>query len=722
MALPVLRSLNLQSKLLTVLLATSLASMLLTGYIAYSSGRDAITQITTDQLSGLRSAKADEIEMYFKNMEQHILTLSEASMTIDALQGFRTAFEQLKDSPLEGAQRQKLTQFYESDFLPILRKNIAGDASVFSYVPSEVNTQYLQYHYLAANPNSFDKKSMLNNAGDGSDYSNLHSTYHPRFTRVAERMGYQDIVLFDLQGNMLYSVAKQPDFATNIMSGPYAQSNMAEAFQTALRSSDPSFVSAIDFQRYRANLGLPTSFITTTVFDYSGKFIGVLVAQIDSGRIDQIMTSNENWQAVGLGKTGEVVLFGQDYKFRSPSRLFIEDADQYFKTLEEQNYPSEEIEAIRNAGSPIVLMNVSKTGASEGALGNRSGVITAKTETGEMALTAYQPVKLGNFRWGLMARISQQEAFSGLNRLGLRLLVSTALMVGLLTLLANYLARLFSNPIRRINQGLKRIAEGDTNVEIIMKSDDEIGDLGKSFNQMVNSIREKDREIDNQIAENNRLLLNILPPSVAEDLKSGKRQSIADNFPDVSVLYLEVEGFGDLSSGLPPDVGLEFLNDLVGRFDELAEEFGVEKIKTIGASYLAVCGLSVPRIDHVKRGMDFAIAAIHATQKFNQANQLTNLSLDIGMHSGPVTAGVVGKTKFLYELWGETITIARAIHSSPDQNIIQVTKEVYEALAGLYDFVPGADVVVKGKGNIPVWVLKPLGGRNSGLELARAED
>lgn len=130
--------------------------------------------------------------------------------------------------------------------------------------------------------------------------------------------------------------------------------------------------------------------------------------------------------------------------------------------------------------------------------------------------------------------------------------------------------------------------------------------------------------------------------------------------------------------------------------------------------------MSVPRIDHTKRAMDFAIRAIQATQAFNRANQ-TNLSLDIGLHAGPVTAGVVGKTKFLYELWGETITIARAIHSSPDQNIIQVTEEVYETLTGFYNFMPGGQVLVKGKGNIPVWALKPLEGMATSSELATAE-
>lgn len=729
MSLPILRSLNIQSKLLAMLLATSIFSMLLTGYIAYTSGRDSLNQSVNNQLVGIRTAKASEIESYFTGMEQHILTLSEASMTIDSLRGFTSGVQKLTSQALNSpnvqltpAQSQQLTQFYEKDFLPQLSKNVSGVQSAFSFIPTDVADQYLQYHYIAANPNSFAEKSKLDDAGDGSEYSRVHRIYHPRFRDVAERMGYEDIMLFDLQGNMVYAVAKQPDFTTNFRSGPYSQSNLADAFLLSLRSSDPNFVSAVDFQRYRANLGLPTSFITTTVFDYDGKFIGVLVAQINNERIDRIMTSNKNWENVGLGKTGETILFGQDYKFRSPPRLFLENPDEFYRSLQTNGYSEEEIQQIRNANSPVGIMQLLRNEATTGALAltNESGLAEVKNYKGDGTLSAYQPVSAGTFKWGLIARINENEAYSGLYRLSQRLLVTTALIAGLLTLLANYLARLFSRPIRKINRGMQQVTAGDTNVRVHLESDDEVGQLAVSFNSMVDSIDRKDQEIQQHISENERLLLNILPPSVVQRMKQGKQENIADNFPDVSVIYLEVEGFAEFSNGLSADAGVKSLNEFISALDELAEQYGVEKIKTIGASYLAVCGLSVPRIDHAKRAVDFAIASIKATQKFNRTYK-SGLSLDVGIHSGAVTAGVVGKTKFIYELWGATINIARAIHESPDQNIIQVTQEVYETLRGMYSFIPAAAVSVKGKGDVAVWALKPLDSVDSALELATTE-
>jgi class 3 adenylate cyclase len=240
--------------------------------------------------------------------------------------------------------------------------------------------------------------------------------------------------------------------------------------------------------------------------------------------------------------------------------------------------------------------------------------------------------------------------------------------------------------------GTRQVAAGDTDVDVPVTSADEMGELTASFNDMTQSLRQKDEKIRAQMGENNRLLLNILPAPVAEQMKQGKEQ-IADTFPNVTVLYVEIERFSDLTLSLPPDTAVTYLNELVGAFDEVAEQYGVEKIKTIGSAYLAVCGLSVPRIDHAKRTMDFAIEMLKIVHMFNQNHQ-SDLSLDIGIHSGPVVAGVVGKSKFIYELWGETLNIARAIHASPDENIIQVSEIIYNALSGMYAFQPSMPVMV----------------------------
>jgi class 3 adenylate cyclase len=237
-------------------------------------------------------------------------------------------------------------------------------------------------------------------------------------------------------------------------------------------------------------------------------------------------------------------------------------------------------------------------------------------------------------------------------------------------------------------------------------SADEFGELSSSFNSMAATLQQREEAIRSQLQENDRLLLNILPARTAERLKQGE-QSITEQYPSVSVLYADLEGFQDLSAELEPDQAIVVLNELIGAFDDAAERCGVEKLRSTGSNYLAVCGLSVPRIDDEKRTVELALAMLQVVERLSVKHGV-RLSLDIGIHAGALAAGVVGSGKFYYDVWGETVTIARAIHISPKQNVIQVTEPVRRALDGLYSFEPLAPVEVKGEGVIAIWELTRL--------------
>ncbi|MFN9924861.1 MAG: adenylate/guanylate cyclase domain-containing protein, partial [Cyanobacteriota bacterium] len=252
----------------------------------------------------------------------------------------------------------------------------------------------------------------------------------------------------------------------------------------------------------------------------------------------------------------------------------------------------------------------------------------------------------------------------------------------------------------------KQIIAGDSSVQVKVDSEDEFGELSRSFNSMAATLQQREEAIRSQLQENDRLLLNILPARTAERLKQGE-QSITEQYPSVSVLYADLEGFQDLSAELAPDKAIVVLNELIGAFDDAAERCGVEKLRSTGSNYLAVCGLSVPRVDDEKRTVELALAMLQVVERLS-AKHGVRLSLDIGIHAGALAAGVVGSGKFYYDVWGETVTIARAIHISPKQNVIQVTEPVRRALDGLYSFEPLAPVEVKGEGVIPIWELTRL--------------
>ena len=697
--------LSLQSKILSVLLLTTLLSILLTGYLGYRSGREALTKRAINQLVSIREAKAEEIQTLYNVTENYVLTMSESTMVIDATKEFKQAYDKLESKKLTPTQQKTLKDFYRQQFIPRLTLNVAGNPVAESYYPNTPTAQYLQYYYIATNTKGLKQKYKLENAQDGSEYSALHQKYHSRLRNIAERMGYDDIFLMDIEtGNILYSIQKEVDFGTNLESGPYRRSNLAQAYQQTLQSRDPFFVKGIDFAAHRPIYDKPAGFMTTTIFD-GDNFIGALVFQLSSQGLDNSITSHRKWSQVGLGETGEVYLVGEDMLIRSSPRLFLESPEKYYQNLTRNNVPSEEIKRIQNLGSPILVAKV-RTETATRAINGETGTAFYEDYRQVPVIGAFTPLRLGNFKWGLIAKQDEDEVFSSVQDLTKRLIISTAILIPLFTLGSIFFVRLLTRPIEKLIKATKRLAHGDTDVHVNITSEDEIGELADSFNQMSQNIKSKEEKLKQTIAENERLLLNILPAPIVKRLQSGEAK-IADSFPNVTVIFAEIEGFSEFSEDLSPDQAVTLLNELINSFDETAELYGVEKLKTMGESYLAVCGLTFPKVDHAKRAVDFGQAMLKTIHRFNQ-KQECNLSLDVGIHSGPVFAGVVGKVKFIYELWGETMTIATAIHASPERDIIQVSQSVYLSLQGLYRFEPLKEVEVGAQGKIPVWSVHPL--------------
>jgi class 3 adenylate cyclase len=209
--------------------------------------------------------------------------------------------------------------------------------------------------------------------------------------------------------------------------------------------------------------------------------------------------------------------------------------------------------------------------------------------------------------------------------------------------------------------------------------------------------------IDRLHRENERLLLSILPAPVAERLKAGEG-SIAEHFDEVSVLFADIVGFTTLSGTLSPQPLVEMLNDLFTRFDKLASQRRVEKIKTIGDCYMAVCGLPEPQVDHAGILADMALEMLSQVRDFNAARN-SHLQIRIGLHTGPVVAGVIGRSKFIYDLWGDTVNTASRMESSGLPDRIQVTGAMRQALGAQYGFEERGEVDIKGKGLLQTWFL-----------------
>jgi class 3 adenylate cyclase len=195
------------------------------------------------------------------------------------------------------------------------------------------------------------------------------------------------------------------------------------------------------------------------------------------------------------------------------------------------------------------------------------------------------------------------------------------------------------------------------------------------------------------------LLLNVLPTEIAAELKT-TGETVPRRYESISVLFADTVGFTPMSASMEPEEVVAQLNEVFTHFDFLAEAHGVEKIRTIGDSYMAAAGVPAPRADHAD-----ALAAM-ALSMLQYADS-TPLSFRIGIHSGPVVAGVIGTHKFQYDIWGDTVNTASRMESHGEPNRIQISESTRHLIGDTYRTTPRGTVDIKGKGTLQTWWLNP---------------
>jgi guanylate cyclase len=204
-------------------------------------------------------------------------------------------------------------------------------------------------------------------------------------------------------------------------------------------------------------------------------------------------------------------------------------------------------------------------------------------------------------------------------------------------------------------------------------------------------------------SRSDKLLLNILPFAIAERLKQNDMR-IADHYESVTVMFADLVNFTQISEKMQPIQLVDLLSQVFSRFDTLAEKYEVEKIKTIGDAYMVISGAPVPCVNHTRRIMQMAIE-MHAALKEVAVKTGIDLNMRIGINTGPVVAGVIGNSKFSYDLWGDTVNVASRMEETCPQNEIQVTEATQKILQDHYTFEKRPKVEIKGKGVIDTYIL-----------------
>ncbi|MEW5856002.1 MAG: adenylate/guanylate cyclase domain-containing protein [Cyanobacteriota bacterium] len=246
--------------------------------------------------------------------------------------------------------------------------------------------------------------------------------------------------------------------------------------------------------------------------------------------------------------------------------------------------------------------------------------------------------------------------------------------------------------------------KGDLSMRVLTAGRDELSILARTINWMLEALESSLKELKAEREKAEGLLHNILPQAIAERLKKEQHTIIADNFAEVTVLFADIVGFTQLAAHTSPVELVNLLNQIFSAFDQLAEQHGLEKIKTIGDAYMVVGGLPIPRTDHAEAIAEMALDMQKAIDRFNAING-EEFNIRIGINTGPVVAGVIGLKKFIYDLWGDTVNTASRMESHGITGSIQVTAATYQLLQDKYQWKERGAIQVKGKGEMTTYLL-----------------
>lgn len=458
--------------------------MAIVGIQSVSTSNTIINNQVSNQLSAVRTIKANEIQRYFERVENQITTLSTNPLIIEAASKLPSAFSRYRSEISQTSesiktQKSNVINYYNEKFGEQFKKINGENIDTSSmYTSLDADSWALQYQYISANPNELGSKDMLQAANDNSTYSKIHADIHPMLQNFLKKFGYYDIFIADPNsGDIIYSVFKELDYTTSLIDGPYAKTSIGDVFRKAQSLTRSEQTVLTDFQTYLPSYNAPASFIASPIMKQA-EVVGILIFQMPIEDINAIMG-----ERAGMGSTGETYLVGSDYLMRSDSYLDPE----YHNVISSFKNP---------------LQGQVKTHAATQALAGETGTDIITDYNGNLVLSAYMPLQLGDFTWAVLSEQDVAEAFAPAHQLK-NTIVMTALLCSLgVIFIAYYIAKLISTPIKQVmNAILAAEKTGYFDHKVNYKNRDEIGQMASAFNGFLASLSYMFRETNTVLSD-----------------------------------------------------------------------------------------------------------------------------------------------------------------------------------------------------------------------------
>lgn len=679
-------SLGIRSKLILILLGVGMLATVVIAALGYVSGRADLRDRVYAQLISLRNSKANEVQLYLDVLQGHVESLSEDLMVVEAVGAFSDAYTALDGAALSETEVEQLRTFYEDEFFGRIQLDDETAPVLSEFMPQAPTARALQLRYLVAAPNPLGEKGAYEGP-ETSDvaYDAVHRRYHNAFRTIVEEFDYYDLFLVDPDGRIVYSVEKEIDFGTSLRTGPYRDSQLAEVVTAVRRARGTGTVEITDFETYWPSFGQPAAFMAAPLYD-EGAFVGTVAVQFPIDQINAIMTEDGEWAESGLGEQGEIFLVGHDTLLRSVARPFVEDPEGYLNELREAGIGARTLRAIERTGTPILQQRATSEAVMRAIAGQEGVMEIPRDYLGRRALSAYTPLQLDGLDWVIVTEMPTAEAYASLARFGRRVVLSAAVLSLLITLVAMALARVFIQPMRRLIAGIERARDGKTDT-VTAGSGDELEDVATAFTGLLRELKARTDYVEEQRGAVERLMGRFLPPVLTREIDGGDlgEERVLHEIPNVAVCYVHLIGHDTLVRAPDPERVVVTLDRVLQSTDALAMRYDLERVRFCNGGYVAACGLAEPRLDYARRAVDFALEFRSVIRHL--ASELgIDLAVQIGVASGDVVAGVIGKERLAFDVWGAPVLDAQLLSRVAPPDGILVTTTVQQRLADLYTY------------------------------------
>lgn len=466
-----------------------------------------------DQMSSLRNVTETALSQYFDTVKNQLLFYSQQNTAIEAADRLQKGFKYhafFVDKDKRPEQIQTVKDYYNESVKPIYEELFPGETYDFDALIDQYSEDAVvaQLGFLTQNPNDFESKSELTVLEQETSYTFEHKRYHGRLKALQENFGIGDILFVNPEtSQVFYSVRKFLDLGTSLTDGPYKDTGLATVFEQAKNLEGQGLFVFSDYQPYFPAMGKSTAFLATKIYNLNGevynpdsKEVAIMVFALHEDALTALATYHSNWEASGLGKTGESYLVGGDFKLRSANRLLLEQPENFNKEMSAAGMDESTLQTILARKTNVGIQQINSESVKQ-ALSGEENIQISKNYYGVEVISAFSPIEIFGQQWAIINEISKAEAFSQVTEVRERVLLyaglTSAIVIGIAVVIGYLLSTSIVRPIRETSDSLMAISQGngDLTQRLNDTRKDELGDLAAGFNQFIDKINSLVKDI-----------------------------------------------------------------------------------------------------------------------------------------------------------------------------------------------------------------------------------